>query len=155
MTASRLTIAEAQIWHCGLVARRMRRAHIEGFDRAGTFPHRELRAIFNLSAFRKVATLDGQIIAMGGVSGTLATSIGFIWLALTEEATKHPVSLMREAKNQVQALMRTHGRLETMVLEDDDAAMRFAVRLGFRCWEESPVVLGRTQAIPLSYGARA
>lgn len=154
MTTSRLTIAEAKIWHCGLVARRMRKAHVEGFDRAGTSSHAELRAIFNLSAFRKVAILNGHIIAMGGVSGTLATSVGFIWLALTDAATNHPVSLMREARNQIKSLMQTHGRLETMILEDDDAAMRFAVRLGFRCWDDEPVVLGCATALNLSYEAR-
>ena len=86
----RFEVIEAKRFHCGMMTRIMRRSYLTMMAQAGADPHRELRACFDQSAFRKAWMIDGRLAALGGVIGTLASGDGMVWLALSEEATRRP-----------------------------------------------------------------
>jgi hypothetical protein len=131
-------IAEAQPWHCGRMVRILRHEHRLASARVGLDAHRQLRALFDLSAFRRVWLADGEMLALGGVSGTCISPYGFIWLALSEKAKRYPVALVKEARRQIDAIMTTKVELMTTIIGGDDAARRLAVFLGFHVQDIGP-----------------
>lgn len=134
----RFTIIDAKPWHVGRIARRLRIEHLRSAAMAGVDAHKELRACFDGSAFRKALFLDDTLIALGGVMGSLLSSTGYVWLAMTDEAAKHPVAIARLARAQLDALSDSHVELATTLLADDAAARRFAIFLGFHVGEDGP-----------------
>lgn len=129
-------ILEARPHHCGAMVRRLRMEHAVAFAKVGLNPHRELRATFMASAYRRAAFLDGRLAALWGVRGSILSASGFVWLCLTNEASRHPVMVLREARRQLDGIMRTKTEVYTTVLHADDAALRLCSWLGFHTGHE-------------------
>ncbi len=127
----RFTIVEAKPWHCGAMVRRLRVEHRIAVARLGLDSHRELSDRFGQSAFRRALLIDGTLEGLGGVTGSMLSSEGYVWLALSQEAAQYPLFLAREARRQLDEIMSTRRLLVTSVLDDDTAAKRFAIYLGF------------------------
>ncbi len=127
----RFEIIPAKPWHCGAMVRRLRAEHALAVARLGLDSHRELADRFGQSAFRRALLIDGHLEALGGVTGSLLSSEGYVWLALSARAARFPLALVRHARNQLDEIMVTKRVLVTSVLDDDMAAKRFAVYLGF------------------------
>lgn len=124
-------LIEGSAYHCGEMSRKLRREHKRIILGLGVKPHRELRARFDDSIFRKAWLIDGRLAALGGVTGTVLSGNGFIWLAFTEEALSYPIAIVREARAQIEALMATKRELQTLILWEDKISFRFARFLGF------------------------
>jgi hypothetical protein len=124
-------IVEGKPWHVGRMTRRLRDDNKSAFLGLGADIHRELRSAFEQSSFRKAWLADGRLIALGGVMGSLLSSVGNVWLAVAQDGARWPKALLRESATQIAGLMETHERLETRIIEDDRASYRFARRLGF------------------------
>lgn len=75
--------------------------------------------------------IDGDLAAIGGVSGPIMSTDGLIWLALNERALSHSFSIARAALRQIEDIMRTKRKLSTIILRDDRPAVEFAYFLGF------------------------
>lgn len=135
---SRYEIVEARRWHCGQMARRMRRGQREAIMAAGFDPHRALLARFNESRICRAWMVDGRLMALGGIVGSLLSIHGLVWLALAQEASDHAVPLVREARRQLADVMRTYEELATVLMGDDEPARRFAVWLGFHVGHTGP-----------------
>jgi hypothetical protein len=129
--SARFEVVEAKAWHCGAMARLLRKEHAIVIERAGLNAHRELRACFDQSAFRRVWLIDGRLAALGGVIGTSMNASGMVWLALSQEATRHPIAIVKEARRQLDTLMLTKQEVMTTVVFGDEAARRLAIFLGF------------------------
>ncbi len=127
----RFEIVEAKPFHCGAMARLLRREHAAILARRGDDIHRELRGCFDQSAFRRAWLIDGRLAALGGVTGTALSSDGMLWLALTQEATRHPKAIVDEARRQLDGLMQVKRRLSAFIHGGDEAALRLAIFLGF------------------------
>lgn len=126
-------IIEAQPYHCGQMARILRDEHLAAMPHLGRIQiHRALRSAFDASAYRRAWTIDGRLAGLGGVTGTLMNRQGRIWLALSQEATRHPVAVTREAARQISHLWEGYEGLTTNLLASDFTARRFAGWLGFR-----------------------
>lgn len=97
----------------------------------GLDSHRELSERFGQSAFRRALLIEGDLEALGGVTGSLLSGEGYVWLALSARAQAYPKALVRLARQQLDEIMGTKRVLVTSVLDDDLAAKRFAVYLGF------------------------
>lgn len=134
----RFTIVDARPWHVGQMARRLRVEHLRAVALAGLDAHRELRSCYDASCYRKAMFIDDRIIALGGVMAPLLASTGYIWLAMTAEAAKHPVAIAREARRQLDQISTMKIELATTLLSDDDAARRFAIFLGFHVGHDGP-----------------
>ena len=125
-------IVDARLRHCGQMVRRLRLDHTMALLALGVDPHRDLRSRFSQSSIRRAWLIDGEVAAIGGVTGALAASEGFIWLAVSPLAARHRTEMVREARRQIAFLMATRRSLSTLLIGNDDAARRFAVFLGFR-----------------------
>lgn len=124
-------VVEARRYHCGQMARLLRVEHLEAVARLGVNSHREMVDRFAESAFRRAWLCDGRLMALGGVTGPALASTGYVWLALSAEATRFPLQIVREACRQLDAIMVTKRHLVTSILDGDQAAKRFAIFLGF------------------------
>lgn len=126
----RFEIAEAKPWHCGEIARRLRLEHARAVRLLGVDTHRALLDAFRGSCFRRAWLGDGKLFGLGGVVGSPFGQTGAVWLALAEEATRYPRAIVREARQQLDALSATRS-LVTTLIDGDEAANRFAAFLGF------------------------
>ena len=69
-------IVEAKAWHCGAMSRLLRQEHAEAIALIGLNSHRELRAVFDESIFRRAWLINGRLAALGGVIGPAASAYG-------------------------------------------------------------------------------
>ena len=128
-----IEIIEAKPWHCGQMARILRHEHQRELGRADVNIHREIRSNFNGSSWCRSGLIDGRLVGMGGVMGSVMESTGFIWLAMSDEVRKHPLAVVRVLRSLLDEIMTTRHELATVVIPEDDAALRLAVFLGFHC----------------------
>lgn len=126
------TLVEGKRYHCGQMARMLRRDHTSALAAVGLSVHRELRSAFEISTFSRAWLIDGKLAALGGVIGASLASSGFVWLAMTDTVRGHTLAAVREAKKQISALMLTKASLKSKLIPGDDAARKFALFLGFR-----------------------
>ncbi len=127
----RFEIIEAKPWHCGAMVRKLRLEHQMASTKLGIDSHRRMAEHFGQSTFRRALLIDGNLEGLGGVTAPLLASSGYVWLALSQKATRYPLFLVREARRQLDQIMVTKRELVTVVVDDDFAAKRFAVHLGF------------------------
>lgn len=127
----RFEIIEARHWHCGEMARKLRREHREIIVSMGYDPHRALRDAFEASCYRKAWLVDGKLAGLGGVIGPSLSPVGVIWLALTEDALKFKNEVVKEAGRQIAYLLRIYRLLTASTLFEDARSARFASALGF------------------------
>lgn len=125
------TIVEGRPWHCGQMARTLRHEHQRALVMLGINSHKELRACFEASCYRRAWFIDNHLSALGGVLGNTISHNGFLWLAISERARRYPVAIVKEARRQIDTIMISKQELATTILGDDAAAMRLAVFLGF------------------------
>ena len=124
-------IVDAETWHCGQIARRLRAEHRSLLIGHDISVHRELRDAFDASMWRKAWFLDGRLMGIAGITGTVSSGEGNVWLAVSDEALGRPISLARLVLRGLEEVMLVKRHLTTIVLKDDRAAVRFAYFLGF------------------------
>ncbi len=101
---------------------------LQGF---GFEPRVALHRAFVASRYCRTALMDGEPIAMWGVKGSMLDEVAFVWLVLSEAVTHMPVSVVKEARAELDKIMQTVDEVAVTVLPDDEAAIRFACALGF------------------------
>jgi hypothetical protein len=131
-----IEIVEAKIHHCGLMGRRMRKVHRNILESGGLSPYRELMLMFGQSSFCRSAFFDGRIVAMGGITGSILATHSVAWLVLAEEFRNRPVTIVQHARRFLKQQMQTRSALAATILLEDDAALRFAVYLGFHVFRD-------------------
>jgi hypothetical protein len=120
------------------MARLLRREHESVLRQNGVDIHRELKNNFDNSTWCRAGFIDGHLVGIGGVMGSEIDRAGFVWLALSEEVRKHTIATARVLRGLLDELMSTHRELATIVIPEDDAALRLAVFMGFHCEDEGP-----------------
>lgn len=126
-----LEIREARVYHVGRLVRRLRAEHLNAWAEIGSNPHHELREAYAKSYLCRTAFLEGEIFAMWGCVGTILSSRGIVWLAISKLAERHPLLLVKETWRQLDDMMITKTELATMILNGDEGGKRFAAFLGF------------------------
>lgn len=124
-------VVQAKAYHVGRVVRNLRHEHAAYMDRMGMDAHRELRRAFMDSSWSRTWMRDDVPVAIGGVSGSLLSPAGYVWLALTEGVTRFPFQIVREARRQIAAMMETRTEIQSLAVLCDPTAWRFAMALGF------------------------
>lgn len=132
------TVIEARPWHCGQMTRILRIEQTAAMAGAGIDVHRELRTMFDNSMFRRAWLIDGRLAAMGGVAGSPLESTAYLWMAMSREAQRHPVALVKMLRGQLREARATHPMLVTTLLPEDEASIRFAVFMGFHIRRSGP-----------------
>ena len=133
-----IEIIEAKPWHCGKMARILRSEHQRRLGDAGVNIHREIKANFDGSGWKRAGLLDGRLVGLGGIMGSEVESTGFIWLALSDEVRRHPLAVARILRRLLDEIMETRHELATLVIPEDSTALRLAVFMGFHCEHGGP-----------------
>ncbi|MBB3453884.1 hypothetical protein FHT86_002140 [Rhizobium sp. BK313] len=132
------SIEEAKPYHCGQMVRILRTEHQQAIARVQLGTHRQMRGCFDASCFRKAWMIEGRLAGLGGIIGTVASPTGFVWLALSNEALRYPVAIVKEARKQLAEIMVVKRELATTIIEGDEAAKRLAIFLGFHVADDGP-----------------
>ena len=125
------SIVPASILHIKPMAKRIRAAACITLQDYGYLPRAALHRAFLRSLYCRTALIDGRPVAMWGVDGTLLSDTAYVWLVMSDEIAHIPRTIVREAKRELAAIMGRYSEVAATVLPDDDAAIRFAVYLGF------------------------
>lgn len=163
------TIIEGRLWHCGEMTRILRQEQREAVARIGVDSHRELRARFDASSYRRAWLINGKLAALGGVTGSNISPIGYVWLALSKVATRFPVQVVKEGRRQLTEIGLAKHRLVTGILARDEASIRFAIFMGFvpddGAMRDAPVsragrrdmvrLFKESEAVPMVYDVEA
>lgn len=128
---ARLEISEGKLRYAGQMIRRLRHDHQNANSAVGLNSHHVLRSAMAQSSYRKAAFLDGELAGLWGVTGSIMSPFGYAWLCLSQEASRRPILVLREAARQIDEIMRTKAVLVTDIMGDDVAAIRLATYLGF------------------------
>jgi hypothetical protein len=119
------TVIPAQSKHCCQIWHRLRAEHRRAIETVGANGHRELHNIFDQSSFARDVRRR-PVIALGGVAGSILSPLGFVWIALAQEAARYPLALVKEVRRQIETVMVAKAEIATTIIGGDDAAKRFA-----------------------------
>lgn len=127
----KLDIVPARRHHLGKIARSMRVEHAASLMRMQVPIHGDLCTYYERSYYARSAFLDGHLCAVWGAEGSPISSTCSLWLVLSQYALRFPVTILRQAKKEIEYLARTKTMLVTTVIPDDAAAQRLVAFLGF------------------------
>lgn len=136
----KVEIIEGKRHHCGQIARSLRAKHAKVLADRGIPVHQEIVDRFNDSAWVKAMLIDGRLVALGGVTGTLASGEGLVWLALSAESEKYPTAIAREGIRQMRDLMQTRSKIVTLISTADAPSVQFSYFLGFAVQDRTEVL---------------
>lgn len=123
---------EARAWHAGQMARTVRHAHAEIMRSMQANIHRELREVFDASSLKRAFYLDGRLVGLAGVRGSMGESGGEIWFVTTDEmSAKHPMMIARAALKFMDRVFLTRHGVSTFIFADDKPGLHLAYFLGF------------------------
>lgn len=126
------TTTEARPHHCGALIHKLRSEQRAIALGLGVSAHKHLRLAFDNSGITRAwVDEDGSILALMGVSGPLLMTEGTVWAALSQEATRYPIQIVKQAKKQLMSIMLIKHRLYADPFVADPISIRFAKRLGF------------------------
>ena len=97
-----------------------------GFD-----PRRALHKAWRQSSYARTALIDNKPVAMWGVTAPLLGETAYVWLVMSDDIAHMPRAILTEAKRELSAIMQNYQEVATTVLPNDEAAIRFALHLGF------------------------
>lgn len=125
------SIVKASIRHVRPMSRKLRSAASITLQGFGLHPRPALHRAFLASSYCRTALMDGEPIAMWGVKSVLLSDTAAVWLVLSDAVTRMPVAVVKEARAELARVMASNREVAITVLPDDEAAIRFAVFLGF------------------------
>lgn len=126
------SVVPASVRHIRPMSRRLRAAACLTLQAFGHDPRRALHRIFLNSFYCRTALIEDRPVAMWGVTGTLLNDVVYVWLVMSDDIANIPRTIVWEAKKELSNIMANYREIATTVLPDDDAAIRFAVYLGFQ-----------------------
>ncbi len=135
---TKFEIVPAKKYHCGQIVRSLRKEHKSIILGLGFNGHQELSDCFDNSSICRSWLIDEKLAGLGGVSGPISGMFGQIWLALTQDALKYPIEMVKEARRQMDDFMILKRELVTTILDGDATSRRFAFFLGFT--EHEPII---------------
>ena len=113
---------------------------------------------YQSSAYQGLLTgiLDSEIVMTAfyggqpiGVLGLVLTNDGALpWLAMTNEAMKHPVAITRETREICEDWANKFGFLYNMVPADDHQAINLLEASGFKVYRDQPAERAGAQYFP-------
>ncbi len=121
----------ARLYHCGRMIRKLRAAQAGALATLGIHLHTELRARFSESSYKESWFIDRKLAALGGVTGSLMSSTGFIWLAVSDDATRYPRQLALMIRTLLARVMETRHEVYTVIFKEDIVSLRWVEFLRF------------------------
>lgn len=124
-------VVEIGLGHALRFTRHLDPALTERARKARVDTRRHMATVVRASAAVHGLSIDGELVAIGGVGRGLLGPAG-VWLALGENARRHRMALVRHAREELAKVLDRHGSVSALIAADDAAGRRFAEFLGFR-----------------------
>lgn len=137
------TVVPSSVRHVKPMSSKLRAAACITLQSFGMSPRPALHRAFVASNYCRTALLDDSPIAMWGVKETILDDTAVVWLVLSDKVTRMPIAIVREARAELAKVMATKREIAITVLPDDEAAIRFAVFLGFHDRDDDDGELSR------------
>jgi hypothetical protein len=118
--------------HVGIIAGQLTDDERARFKGMGRDARRVIRGFFRQSSYRRTALLDERPAAIWGITGTLASSSGILWLRLSAVARKRPRLVVEECRAELARMLDVRREVVAYIHEDDAVAQRFAEFFGFQ-----------------------
>lgn len=113
------------------MARILRHEHTAAALGIGENVHRQIRRSFAASWLVRAWAIDGELNALGGVTGAVLSPVGYVWMGISDRFRRYPRYVVKEARSLMDEALRTKLELRTVIYGGDEAALRFAIYLGF------------------------
>lgn len=123
-------IVSAKRWHCDVIATQLRLETVAGLERMGLTPSDVMRRFFDESYKCFTLMIESEPAVMTGVTGSLLSPEGFVWAAVTDRATRYPVTVVRALQRCGDEFFVGKDELVTTIVDGDDKAMKLAIFLG-------------------------
>jgi hypothetical protein len=133
------SIVEATHAHAIDLRDRLRALDLRECVGQGLSHHRVVHRTLRRSLFAKSAIIDGRVMAMWGLGGSLIGDEGNPWFLTAPEVERFPVAVVREARYGVREMLAVKPHLWNYVLADYAQAVKFVGMLGFTI--DPPVVV--------------
>ena len=88
------------------------------------------------SLWRKSHFVNGELCAISAVSGTLLGGVGHPWICTTPVIERVPLTYFREARREIETMLRIFPRLESMISAKNLKALKFFRLIGFVVFPE-------------------
>lgn len=128
-------VVPGSILHVKPLSRTLRPAACMTLQAFGLDPRRSLRRAFAGSRYTRTAIVGGGPIAMWGIQGPALSDSAIAWLALSDQAAKWPLAIVRCARQELAQMRQRVDKIYATVLYGDERAMLFAKTLGFQACE--------------------
>jgi hypothetical protein len=108
-------------------------------EAAGRPPLYAITTMFHASEERWTALIDGEPIAMWGVTGGALETTGEAWLVVAKSIRGHKFAIVRQAMRSLARMFETKIVITSSIYCSDKRAFRFARALGFKVVEQITV----------------
>ncbi len=105
-----------------------------------------MRGFFRQSSYRRTALLDDRPLALWGITGSLCSSSGILWLRVGTRARSLPRLVVELAREELKQMLETRRELVCYIDASDIRAQRFASFFGFDLEEPARVEGGQFMA---------
>ncbi len=117
----------------------MRKKDIEECKAVGMSPGRALRTAIRSSLYAKSVWLDGEIIAMIGLSGPVLSEVGVPWMLTGNGIEKVRYTFAKVAIKELDEMHKYKPILSNYVVADYHEAVRFLSVVGFSIFSPKPI----------------
>lgn len=126
------TIRPALVTDLPRMARNLRAEDRCEITDLGLAPRRALHMLFRESLFVRAAEVDGELAALWGLLGAMASDEANPWLFTAPPIERVPLAFFREASREVARMLATRRRLSVHVAAGYERSVRFWQMIGFR-----------------------
>lgn len=101
-------------------------------ERMGYTPLKALWSSYRNSLYCKTGFINGKIMAIWGISGTILAETGRPWLILTPEVKEHPLRIAFIYRKELNNMLKLFPCLEEWVPEENESSIRMLELMGFK-----------------------
>ncbi len=117
--------------HVGILSAQLSESERACFASLGRDARRVIRGFFRQSSYRRTALIEERPIAIWGITGSLCSSSGILWLRLGDRARDLPRLVVELAREELAQMLETRRELVCYIDASDTRAQRFASFFGF------------------------
>ena len=150
----RILSSPSRIGDCYRLARALRDADRQEVVCFGLDPRKAIRESYRHAILHRTYFVDGEIAAMGGLSGSLLSHVGYPYLMTTPAVERVPTAFFKECRKMLGRMLEAKSTLAGDVLASYSGACRMLYMLGFELGEPRPLARDGTlfRSFPLTRG---
>lgn len=127
----RYQIVDAKLSHIRAIAPKLREGDRKEVEATGMAPRHLLHKLWASSFMRRAAIVDGEIAAVWGCGGALASAEGEAWLLTAPAIERIPVAFLKEMRANLREMLETKSTIVSSVLSSYTKSVRFMRIVGF------------------------